>query len=188
MALELSSVPVLLALAGTALVVAEALAPGAHFMVLGIALLGAGIVGILFPGPLSPIILAALSILFGGAAFYFYRNISFFGQRGKATIDSDRLSGKVGVATKKITRFDGEVKLDVGFNPYYSARSYGGDEIEEGTEVIVIDPGGGNVLKVEPIENIDQDEIDAELEKGKEIETEEVEEGSDEDSKKVEEN
>jgi hypothetical protein len=38
-------------------------------------------------------------------------------------------------------------------------------EIPEGTEVMVIDPGGGNVLTVEPLDYV-EDRIDRELARG----------------------
>jgi hypothetical protein len=54
------------------------------------------------------------------------------------------------------------VKLDSGgFNPFYSARSVDG-EIPEGAEVIVVDPGGGNVVTVESLDG-GFDDIDREL-------------------------
>jgi hypothetical protein len=64
--------------------------------------------------------------------------------------------------TERVTPTEGEVKLDDGgFNPYYSARSIDG-EIAEGTRVMVVDPGGGNVVTVESVDT-DTDEIDREL-------------------------
>ena len=63
--------------------------------------------------------------------------------------------------TERVTQRDGEVKLDNGgFNPHYQARTTGG-VIEVGTEVMVVDPGGGNVVTVEPVAS--GDEIDREL-------------------------
>jgi len=53
-----------------------------------------------------------------------------------------------------------------GFSPFYSARSMDG-EISEGTDVMVIDPGGGNVVTVESMETI-EDDIDRQLAAGRE--------------------
>ena len=88
---------------------------------------------------------------------------TFYGGKGSGrTKDSDSLKGTTGHVTERVTRYGGQVKLDAGgFNPYFAARSIDG-EIPEGTEVMVIDPGGGNVVTVEPIDFI-EDAIDREL-------------------------
>ncbi|WP_135363937.1 NfeD family protein [Halosimplex halophilum] len=150
-----SNLSLFLVLAGAGLMFAEAFAPGAHFVVLGVALLVAGLVGLLLPpglGVLAPLILAGLVLGAGGAALYVYRQFDFYGGKGTdQTSDSDSLRGKTGRVTERVSRSGGEVKLDGGgFNPYYRAESVDG-EIEEGTEVMVVDPGGGNVLTVEPL-------------------------------------
>ncbi|MFB6087621.1 MAG: NfeD family protein [Haloarculaceae archaeon] len=160
----------LLLLAGTALMVAEAFAPGAHFMVIGIALLVAGVIGLLLPpglGVLAPLILAAAVVGTGVASFYVYRQFDFYGGKGTArTSDSDSLKGTTGRVTERVTPDSGEVKLDEGgFNPYYQARSMGG-EIAEREEVMVIDPGGGNVVTVESVSG-GVDDIDRELARGR---------------------
>ncbi|WP_254543304.1 NfeD family protein [Halomarina pelagica] len=169
--LELS-LPVLLLLAGTGLIVAEALAPGAHFIVVGIALLAAGLVGLVVGGGALGIFLMMLSVLLvGGLAFYAYREFDLYGGKGRSrTSDSSSLRGKTGQVTERVTTAGGQVKLDGGgFNPYYAARSMEG-EIPEGTEVMVIDPGGGNVVVVEPLSLI-EDAIDRELREGRAHET-----------------
>lgn len=162
------SVPVLLLLAGTGLIVAEALAPGAHFIVVGIALLVAGLVGLVVGStPLGFLLMTLAVLLAGAAAFYGYREFDLYGGKGLSqTSDSDSLRGKTGRVTETVTTAGGEVKLDEGgFNPYYAARSMDG-EIPEGTEVMVIDPGGGNVITVEPLSAI-EDPIDRELARGR---------------------
>ncbi len=160
------SLSLLLVVAGALLVIGEALAPGAHFIVLGVALLVAGLAGLLLPpglGIFAPLILAALVIVVGGITLYGYRQFDFYGGKGTGqTSDSDSLRGKTGRVTEPVTETSGEVKLDSGgFNPHYRARCVDG-EIPEGTEVIVIDPGGGNVVTVEAIDDI-EDDIDREL-------------------------
>ncbi|WP_142856171.1 NfeD family protein [Salinigranum halophilum] len=165
------TLPLLLVLAGLGLSVAEALAPGANFVVLGVALLMAGVVGLLI-GPLaSPLVLGALVLLFGALSLYGYREFDLYGGKGTAkTSDSDTLTGKFGHVTERVTPTAGEIKLDSGgFNPYYSARSMDGD-IPEGTEVMVIDPGGGNVVTVTPVSEY-EDEIDRELARGRDQES-----------------
>ena len=161
------SVPLVLVLVGAVLMIMEAFAPGAHFIVVGIALLAAGLAG-LFVGPLLPaaalpLVLAAIVLVAGGAALYGYRQFDFYGGKGSGrTSDSTSLQGKTGRVTRRVTASDGEVKLEGGgFNPYYQARALDG-EIAEGEEVMVVDPGGGNVLTVESVAAF-EDDIDREL-------------------------
>ncbi|ELZ25989.1 NfeD family protein [Natrinema limicola] len=158
------NIPLLLLVVGLVLMVLEAISPGAHLIVIGIALVGAGLVGMVFPPAASPFILAALTLVIGLAAAYVYREFDFYGGKGTArTTDSDSLAGRTGYVTETVTARDGEVKLDGGgFAPYYSARTTDGT-IAEGKEVIVLDPGGGNVLTVESLEALGEDEIDRAL-------------------------
>jgi membrane protein implicated in regulation of membrane protease activity len=162
------NLPLFLLLAGAGLSIAEAFAPGAHFIVLGVALLFAGMVGLLLPsglGALAPLILAGLVLVSGAAAFYVYRQFDFYGGKGtEQTSDSDSLRGVMGRVTERVTPTSGEVKLDKGgLNPYYRARSVDG-EIPEGAEVMVVDPGGGNIVTVESVDGTD--EIDRQLQRG----------------------
>lgn len=161
------SVPFLLVLSGTVLMIMEALAPGAHFIVVGMALLAAGLAGLalgpLLPAAALPIVLAAVVLGAGGLSLYAYRQFDFYGGKGSGqTSDSDSLQGKTGRVTQRVTKSEGEVKLDAGgFNPYYQARALDG-EIAEGEEVMVVDPGGGNVVTVESTSAF-EDDIDREL-------------------------
>jgi len=162
------SLAMLLFVAGAILLVAEALVPGAHFFVLGIALLTTGIVGIALPpglGIFGPLILSVVVLAVTGLTLWGYREIDVYGGGGLAkTNDASSLRGTFGYVTERVTERSGEVKLDDGgFNPNYQARSVDG-EIEVGTEVMVVDPGGGNVVTVEPVAG---DEIDQELAAGR---------------------
>jgi membrane protein implicated in regulation of membrane protease activity len=179
------TLPLLLVIAGLGLSIAEAMAPGAHFAVLGVALLAAGIVGLVL-GPIAgPLVLAALVFVFGALALAGYRRFQVYGDVDAGqTSDSDSLRGRTGRVTERVTPQSGAVKLDRGgFNPNYAARSLDG-EIPVGAEVLVVDPGGGNVLTVESLDEI-QDEIDAELARGRAAEAAEeateTEEASDSD-------
>lgn len=157
------TLPLLLVAAGLGLSIAEALVPGANFVVVGVALLAAGLVGLLL-GPLaSPFILGILVLAFGGISFYGYRELDIYGGKGQPqTTDSESLKGATGRVTEPVTPTGGEVKLDKGgLNPYFSARSMDGT-IPEGTEIMVLDPGGGTVLTVESLGPV-EDEIDREL-------------------------
>jgi len=162
------TLPLLLLTAGLLLSMAEALAPGANFIVVGIALIGAGLGGLLLAslgvaGAVLTVIMALLTLAFGAAAFYGYHEFDLYGGKGQQqTSDSDSLKGKTGTVTETVTTSGGEVKLSGGgFNPYYSARSIEGS-IEEGEEVMVVDPGGGNVVTVESMGYV-EDDIDREL-------------------------
>ena len=161
------SLSLILLLAGTGLIVLEALAPGAHFIVVGVALLAAGLVGTLLGsalGPLAPLLLAVVVLVAGAGSLYAYRNVGIYGRSDDGrTSDSDALRGETGRVTERVTRDGGEVKLqEGGFNPHYQARAMDG-AIDEGEEVMVIDPGGGNVLTVESVASISEDAIDREL-------------------------
>jgi len=86
------SVSLVLVLVGAGLVVAEALAPGAHFIVAGVALLVAGLVGLILPPSLAaftPFVLAALVIVTGGAALFVYRQFDFYGAERRAPSRAD---------------------------------------------------------------------------------------------------
>ncbi|SNZ13292.1 Membrane protein implicated in regulation of membrane protease activity [Natronoarchaeum philippinense] len=164
MVLEAVDPPLLLVIAGIVLLVMEAMAPGAHLIVLGVALLFAGLLGMALTPLASPLALAGLVILFGAVALWVYREFDFYGGKGTAkTSDSDSLKGQIGRVTERVTATDGQVKLeDGGFNPFFQARAFD-DPIPEGSEVIVVDPGGGNVLTVDSMEEFDEDRIDREL-------------------------
>lgn len=157
------TLPLLLTLAGLVLSIMEAIAPGANFVVVGVALLGAGLLGLLFPVLASPFLLGLLVVAIGAAALYVYRDLGIYDNDGETqTTDSGDLKGSMGRVTERVTPREGQVKLDGGgFNPYYSARSLDG-EIAEGTRVMVVDPGGGNVVTVEAVDT-ETDEIDREL-------------------------
>ncbi|WP_255194382.1 NfeD family protein [Natronobeatus ordinarius] len=164
------NLPLALLAAGLVLMALEALSPGAHFIVLGVALAGAGLVGLLvgavFPMIAAPLVLAALTLAFGAAATWVYREFDFYGGKGTAqTSDSSRLAGSTGYVTETVTERGGQVKLDDGgFAPYYSARTTDGT-IEEGEKVVVLDPGGGNVITVTPYGALEEDEIDRALQR-----------------------
>ena len=169
------NMPLVLLASGLVLMGLEALSPGAHLIVIGVALVGAGLVGLLFPPAANVLVLAALTLAIGIAATYIYREFDFYGGKGTPqTSDSDSLSGRTGYVTETVTTRSGEVKLDEGgFAPYYSARTTDGT-IEEGDEIIVLDPGGGNVLTVESLGAIGEDEIDRALAEQSSADAEEV--------------
>ncbi len=165
----LDNLPLLLTVSGIVLVIMEAMAPGAHLIVLGVALLGAGLAGLLFSPLATPLVLAAMVVGFGALALFVYREFDFYGGKGvDQTSDSDSLSGKSGRVVERVTGSGGRVKLENGgFNPYFEARAFD-DPIDEGESVIVVDPGGGNVLTVASAGDLEKNTLDRELERATE--------------------
>ena len=171
------SLPILLLLIGVILGIGEAIAPGAHLIVLGVALIAAGLLGLaLSPIALGSALLTAIMalavLLTGGVALFLYRELDIYGGKGMdRTKDSASLRGSSGRVTQRVTPTEGQVKLEGGgFNPYYQARTLSG-EIPVGKEVIVLDPGGGNVLRVEALDGL-EDDIDRELARGRQRDSE----------------
>lgn len=171
------SLPLVLLILGVVLAIAEAIAPGAHLIVLGVALIVAGLVGLALGPILGSVLLAAVLaltiLLTGGIALFAYRELDIYGGKGIArTMDSSSLRGSTGRVTEPVSPTAGQIKLDGGgFNPHYQARCISG-EIPVGAEVVVVDPGGGNVLTVESLE-AGEDEIDRQLAMGRENRLEE---------------
>lgn len=163
--------PLFLLLLGVLLGIGEAIAPGAHLIVLGVALIVAGLLGLVLSTWITGALLAALMavsvLLVGGVALFLYQELDLYGGKGVArTRDSTSLRGETGRVTETVTPTSGQIKLDGGgFNPFYQARCETG-EIPEGEEVMVLDPGGGNVLTVESLGEI-EDDIDRQLAAGR---------------------
>ncbi|MFW5929065.1 MAG: NfeD family protein [Halobacteriota archaeon] len=144
------------AVVGLVLLVGEAFVPGGTLMVLGVGLLASGVTGVLVPGVGSLLQLSVLAGVYGATAFYLFRRYELFGERTEQTSDRYRLTGATGRVVADVGVDTGRVKLDAGgFDPYYTARTATGDVIPEGTRVRVVDPRGGNVLEVAPIEDAD---------------------------------
>lgn len=151
------SLSFLLVVLGVSLCVLEAFAPGAHFIVIGVALLAAGLIGLAFPPLATPIVLGALVLGVGGLALYLYRTYDFYqGTDRGTTRDAMDLLGAEAKVIETVTPDGGRVKLTDrgGFDPTYSARSIDGT-IETGTRVVVVDPRGGNVLRVAAADQAD---------------------------------
>jgi len=161
------SLPLLLLVVGAGIAVLEAIAPGAHFIVVGTALFVAGLVGVLFPPLGGPLPLAVMVLGFGAIALYGYRELRLYGGTGSGrTRDSASLRGRTGRVTEPVTETAGQVKLvGGGFNPFYAARSVEGT-LPVGEEVVVVDPGGGNVITVESLAG-GLDDIDRALAAGR---------------------
>lgn len=165
------SLSLLLVVAGTSLCVLEAFAPGAHFVVIGVALLVAGLVGLFVPGAATPFVLAGVVFAAGFGALFVYRHFDFYTGTGRGqTSTSSDLRGVRGYVVERVTERSGKVKLEAGgFDPTYAARTISGS-IDAGEEVVVVDPGGGNVVTVEAVDGLD--DIDRALARERERETE----------------
>ncbi len=144
--------PLFVIIIGLLLVALEAVVPGANFIIIGIAMVGAGAVGLAIPVLGSPLAQAGLVLLFGSLALLVYQELDLYGGKGQEqTSDSASLTGRTGYVTKRVTDTEGEIKLDSGgFDPHYRARTIG-DPIAEGERAVVIDPGGGNVLTIQRV-------------------------------------
>jgi len=157
------SLSFILVVLGVSLCVLEAFAPGAHFIVVGVALLVAGLIGLAFPPLATPIALGVLVLGVGGLALYLYRTYDFYqGTDRGTTRDAMDLLGAEAKVIETVTPDGGRVKLTGrgGFDPTYSARSIDGT-IAVGERVVVTDPRGGNVLRVAAADQTD--DIDREL-------------------------
>lgn len=166
--------PLLLLLAGTAMMLAEAVIPGAQFVVVGVALFLAGLVGVVIGGWFASIVaLTVMTIAFGVFAYFAFREMDLYnGPNRGQTMDSDSLTGSTATVTERVTNHSGSVRLNKGggFDPNYRARSEHGP-IDVGQEVIITDPGGGNVVYVQATDYIEEDSIDRELAKGRPAES-----------------
>jgi len=148
------SLSFVLVVAGALLCIAEALAPGAHLIVLGVALLFAGLVGMFLLSNATPFVLAGVVFVVGMVALYVYRYYEIYEGTGSGqTLSSNDLRGNTGYVVEEVTERSGRIDLEGGgFNSSYAARSETGP-IPVDTEVVVVDPGGGNVLTVEPLDD-----------------------------------
>lgn len=146
------SLSFVLVVIGVALFVVEAFAPGAHFIVLGVALFVAGLIGMFVLSEATPFVLAGIVFAVGLVALYVYRYYEIYEGTGSGqTLDSSDLRGKRGYVVEEVTERSGRVELEnAGFDSSYGARSTR-DTIPEGVDVVVVDPGGGNVVTVEPV-------------------------------------
>ncbi|MFB6071917.1 MAG: NfeD family protein [Halobacterium sp.] len=147
------SLALVLVLVGTGLTVAEALIPGSQVIVIGTALLSAGLFGLFFPSLATPLVFAIIVFGVGAVTLVAYRYLDVYEGSGRgASLDAADLRGERGYALEEVTPRSGRVELDSGgFDPSYSARTASG-AIAEGERVVVVDEGGGNVLTVEPVE------------------------------------
>lgn len=148
------SLSFVLVVAGAVLCIAEALAPGAHLIVLGVALLTAGLVGMFLLSNATPFVLAGLVLIVGLVALYVYRYYEIYEGTGSGqTFASSDLRGQTGYVVEEVTPRSGRVDLEGGgFDSSYAARTTTGT-IPADTEVVVVDPGGGNVVTVERLED-----------------------------------
>ncbi|WP_232700956.1 NfeD family protein [Halobacterium wangiae] len=161
------SLSFVLLVVGVGLCIFEAFAPGAHFIVIGVALLVAGLVGLFVPAAATPFVLAFIVLGVGLGALYVYRYYELYEGTGRGqTQDSSDLRGKRGYVVEEVTTRSGRVKLESGgFDSSYGARSISG-VIPVDENIVVVDPGGGNIVTVESVDG--EDGIDRELDRERE--------------------
>lgn len=147
------SLAALVTVVGFSLIFLEALIPSGVFMVLGVTLFVSGAAGLLFPPLGTPIGLLGTMLVVAPAIYLLYSRVELYGGDGtdvRGTSDASALEGERGHVTETVTPDGGRVELkNGGMNPSYMARSEEGT-IEEGTEIVVVESGGGNVLIVAP--------------------------------------
>lgn len=144
---------------GSLLMVAEAVIPGASFIVVGITLFMTGIIAAMFPIP-NLIWLLPIAIIVGSISIYAYKNLNIYGQEIDRTTDGDDLRFKEGYVIDKVTETSGRVKLKntSSMSNIFQARCRSG-EISEDTEITVTDSGGGSVLEVIPLNESEIDDM-----------------------------
>lgn len=144
---------------GSLLMIAEAIIPGASFIVVGVTLFITGIIAAIFPIP-SLIWLLPIIIVIGSISIYTYKNLEIYEHEKDRTTDSDDLKFKEGYVINKVTETSGRVKLKntSSMNNVFQARCRSG-EISEGTEIMVTDSGGGSVLEVTPVKESEIDDM-----------------------------
>ena len=168
------SLNLIILLVGSLLVIAEAIIPGAQFIVIGVSLLATGVIGFAVPtiGSSIPLLLGVF-IITSILTFLAYSKLNIYEGEGGVieTSDSDSLKGIEGVVVEPVTQSNGKVDLNkTGFATEFQARTEFDQTIEEGTKIVVVDGGGGNIVTVQEMADITQDEIDKELDR--ELETE----------------
>lgn len=156
------SLSAILLFVGVALIVAEAIVPGAHFIVLGSAAFVSGLIGLFTPAGSSVIALTAVFIISSVAVYLVYSRFDLYGGDGSGvgSSDSDDFIGKEGTVVSVINSTSGSVKLDdtSGFTSTYEARA--SEEIEIDERVVVTDGRGGSVLEVERMDSGDESSDD----------------------------
>lgn len=159
-----SNINVFIAAIGLVILSMETIIPGGQFMIPGVSLTLSGLTGVLFG--LNPLALSIFVVVYGAIAFLGYKKLDIYGGSGQEqTTDASSLEGKTGYVIDTVTKTDGRVKLDNGgFSSTFSARSELDTVIEEGKEVVVTNPGGGNVVTVVE-KSTDVEDIDRELSK-----------------------
>lgn len=132
-----------------------------NLVIVGIVVSLAGLIGVVVEPESTLLVLAALVPVVGFLLFYLYRHVQYPRSEAPEQTSSARsLVGQAGDVTEEVTPRGGEVELlRGGFTPTHRARSRSGT-IAPGERVIVIEPGGGNVLTVAPADEVDVDELE----------------------------
>jgi len=160
------SLSFLLVLIGVGLCIFEAFAPGAHFIVIGVAVLAAGLLGLFVPAVATPFVPAfvVLGVGLGRCTSTATTNCT----RGPG---ADRPRTPVTSAGSGVRRGGGDAAVRpretrVRRLRLLVRRSLHLGTIPEGKDVVVVDPGGGNIVTVEVVDG--DDKIDRELDRERE--------------------
>lgn len=142
--------PFLVAVIGVAVVGLAAVIPTDEIIVSGLALMFAGLTGFAVPFLAGPLALAGLFVIYAAITYVLYRQFVPEGSSAGQTSDADSLRGREGRVTSRIPATGkGTVSLTEGGT--FTARSETNEPIEEGEEIIVLDPSGGSILGVAPM-------------------------------------
>lgn len=120
-----------------------------NLVIVGLVVSIAGVIGVLVEPRSTLLVLAGVIPVVGFLLFYLYRFVQFPRSRAPAqTSSAASLVGRTGRVTEEVTPRSGAIKIDGGgFDPHYRCRTKAGT-IAVGETVVVIEPGGGNVLTV----------------------------------------
>lgn len=143
------SIGVAAVIIGMIMIMSIVILPVDEIVVGGIGLTLAGILATLIPflGGLIPV--AIMTVVFTIVSYYLYKNNVRVGGLNENTSDSGDLVGKTGIVVETIPASGtGTVKLEGGGFSRYSATAEENKRIEEGESVMVMDPGGGNIVSV----------------------------------------
>ncbi len=127
-----------------------------NLVLVGLVISIAGVLGLLLGEYSTPIVLGGLVPTVGFVLYYIYRYVQFpRSERVEQTSSAASLVGESGTLLSAADPRGGRVKLDgTGFTSEYPCRTRS-ETLAEGTDVVVIDPGGGNVLTVAAADEVD---------------------------------
>lgn len=135
---------------GMLMIMSIVVLPVDEIVVGGMGLTLAGIIATIIPFLNNPLAVANMTVAFTILSYYLYEKSNIkAGGVNENTSDSGDLIGKTGTVVETIPASGtGTVKLDSGGFSRYTAKAEANVRIEEGENVRVMDPGGGNIVSV----------------------------------------